>query len=42
MENVLFDFQSKTSRTPLHSFLGIAEDEYISSPDLAGYSERVS
>ncbi|XP_055838007.1 ankyrin repeat domain-containing protein 13D isoform X1 [Episyrphus balteatus] len=33
--------RSKTSRTPLHSFLGIAEDEYVSSPDLACYRDRV-
>ncbi|KAL9920979.1 ankyrin repeat domain-containing protein 13D isoform 1-T1 [Glossina fuscipes fuscipes] len=32
--------KAKTSRTPFHSFLGIAEEEYITSPDLVNYRER--
>ncbi|XP_065367609.1 ankyrin repeat domain-containing protein 13D isoform X1 [Calliphora vicina] len=31
---------AKTSRTPFHSFLGLAEDEYIASPDLASLREK--
>ncbi|XP_055916082.1 ankyrin repeat domain-containing protein 13D isoform X2 [Eupeodes corollae] len=33
--------RSKTSRTPLHSFLGLAEDEYISSQDLVSCRDGV-
>ncbi|XP_013097671.2 ankyrin repeat domain-containing protein 13D [Stomoxys calcitrans] len=32
--------KAKTSRTPFHNFLGLAEEEYISSPDLASLRER--
>ncbi|XP_046811052.1 ankyrin repeat domain-containing protein 13D isoform X1 [Lucilia cuprina] len=32
--------KAKTSRTPFHSFLGLAEDEYIASPDLASLREK--
>uniref|UniRef100_A0A1A9UR25 ANK_REP_REGION domain-containing protein n=1 Tax=Glossina austeni TaxID=7395 RepID=A0A1A9UR25_GLOAU len=37
---VSYFLQAKTSRTPFHSFLGIAEEEYITSPDLVNYRER--
>lgn len=33
--------RSKNSRTPIQNFLGIAEDEYKNSPELASYRERV-
>lgn len=33
--------RAKTARSPLQSFLGIAEDEYISNTELAPYREQV-
>ncbi|XP_075166910.1 ankyrin repeat domain-containing protein 13D [Haematobia irritans] len=32
--------KAKSVRTPFHNFLGLAEEEYISSPDLATLRER--
>ncbi|CAD7088128.1 unnamed protein product [Hermetia illucens] len=41
-EHVNEQMKGKNSRTPIHNFLGIAEEEYRKSPELATYREQLS